>query len=100
MRNWEGKCDESDRFQILNLKFYVGKGLLKGSAVRTVEYSSLCEGLEIDSGTMKEQPAQVSCLQDKPPLLLLFLLFTSLENTRRQKLGAAQCESIGTKLCL
>ena len=84
----------------MSLKFYVGKGLLKGSAVRMVEYSSLCEGLEIDSITIKEQPAQVSCLQDKLPLLLLLLLFTSLENTRRQKLGAAQHESIGTKLCL
>ena len=74
----------------------MGKGLLKVSAVRTFEYSSFWEGLKTDSGTMKEQPAQVSCLGDKLPL---FLFFTSLENTGRPKLCAAQHESIGAKLC-
>ena len=72
------------------------KGLLKVSAVRTIEYSSLWEGLKTDSGTMEEQPAQGSCLGDKLPL---FLLFTSLENTGRPKLCAAQHESTGTELC-
>lgn len=46
MRNLEGQTEERDDFQIGSLKFSVGRGLAKGSASRTVEYSSLCEALE------------------------------------------------------
>lgn len=67
MRNLEGKCDERDDFQILSLKLFVGRGSLKVSLS-----GPSCEGLETDSGTMEEQPAQVSCLGDKLPLFLLF----------------------------
>lgn len=73
-------------------KVFCGERYTDSLSCQDGEYSSLWEGLKTDSGTMEEQPAQVSCLGDKLPLFLLLLfllLFTSLENTGRPKLCTA-----------
>lgn len=96
MRNLEGKCGKRDDFQILSLKFFVGERYTNSLSCQD-EYSSLWEGLKTDSGTMEEQPAQVSCLGDKLPLffIIIFIIIYQFGKYWKIKLCTANMKALG-----